>query len=42
MNADWKVSLSANNVFDRQYETARWYNQPGRAYLLTLRYHPAQ
>ncbi|MCW1982203.1 vitamin B12 transporter [Xanthomonas arboricola] len=42
VNADWKVSLSANNVFDRQYETARWYNQPGRAYLLTLRYHPAQ
>jgi len=38
----WKLSLSANNVFDRRYETARWYAQPGRNYLLTLRYHPAQ
>lgn len=40
--ADWKLSLAANNVFDRQYETARWYAQPGRNYQLTLRYHPAQ
>ncbi|MDG2525813.1 TonB-dependent vitamin B12 receptor [Stenotrophomonas sp. HITSZ_GD] len=39
---DWKLSLSANNVFDRDYETARWYAQPGRNYQLTLRYHPAQ
>jgi len=38
----WKLSLSANNVFDREYETARWYAQPGRNYQLTLRYHPAQ
>ncbi|WP_428946555.1 TonB-dependent vitamin B12 receptor [Xanthomonas oryzae pv. oryzicola] len=42
LNADWKVQLTANNVFDRQYETARWYAQPGRNYLLTLRYEPAQ
>ncbi len=42
VSASWNVGLSANNVFDRQYETARWYNQPGRSYLLTLRYHPAQ
>lgn len=40
--ADWKLSLAANNVFDRSYETARWYAQPGRNYQLTLRYHPAQ
>jgi len=38
----WKLSLSANNMFDRDYETARWYAQPGRNYQLTLRYHPAQ
>lgn len=38
----WKLSLSANNLFDREYETARWYAQPGRNYQLTLRYHPAQ
>ncbi|WP_435014545.1 TonB-dependent vitamin B12 receptor [Xanthomonas arboricola] len=42
VTADWKVSLTANNVFDRQYETARWYAQPGRNYLLTLRYQAAQ
>ncbi|HBK46046.1 MAG TPA: TonB-dependent vitamin B12 receptor [Xanthomonadaceae bacterium] len=38
----WNVGLSANNVFDRDYQTARWYAQPGRNYLLTLRYHPQQ
>ena len=38
----WKLSLAANNMFDRAYETARWYAQPGRNYQLTLRYHPAQ
>lgn len=42
VTVDWKVSLTANNVFDRQYETARWYAQPGRNYLLTLRYQAAQ
>lgn len=42
VNRDWSVSLSANNVFDRDYETAAWYAQPGRNYQLTLRYHPAQ
>jgi vitamin B12 transporter len=42
VNRDWSVALSANNVFDHQYETAAWYAQPGRNYQLTLRYHPAQ
>ncbi|NIJ85592.1 vitamin B12 transporter [Xanthomonas arboricola] len=42
VTVDWKVSLTVNNVFDRQYETARWYAQPGRNYLLTLRYQAAQ
>jgi vitamin B12 transporter len=36
----WKVELSAKNIFDRRYETARWYNQPGRNWMLTLRYQP--
>lgn len=40
-NADWKVQFAANNVFDRHYETARWYAHPGRNYLLTFRYQPA-
>ena len=38
----WNVRLSLNNVFDRHYETARYYNQPGRNYLLTLNYRPAR
>jgi vitamin B12 transporter len=38
----WDLGLSANNVFDRDYQTAAWYAQPGRNYLLTLRYHPQQ
>jgi vitamin B12 transporter len=39
---DWSVQLSADNVFDKVYETAALYNQPGRAYLLTLRYRPTR
>ncbi|NYI19846.1 vitamin B12 transporter [Xanthomonas arboricola] len=42
INTDWTVQFTANNVFDRRYETARWYAQPGRNYLLTFRYQPAQ
>lgn len=38
--SDWSLQLSANNVFDRRYETAEFYNQPGRQWLLTLRYQP--
>jgi vitamin B12 transporter len=39
-DAAWKVELSANNIFDRHYETARYFNQPGRNWMLTLRYQP--
>ncbi|MEH6419130.1 TonB-dependent vitamin B12 receptor [Pseudomonas sp. CGJS7] len=41
-DAAWSLQLTANNVFDRRYETAAFYNQPGRNYLLTLRYRPAR
>ena len=34
----WSLRLTASNVFDREYETAAYYRQPGRTYLLTLRY----
>jgi vitamin B12 transporter len=34
----WTLQLNANNVFDKRYETAALYNQPGRNYLLSLRY----
>ena len=42
LGADWNLALSVNNVFDRSYETVRYFNQPGRNYLLTLRYRPAE
>ncbi|GAB3348902.1 TonB-dependent vitamin B12 receptor [Lysobacter tyrosinilyticus] len=38
----WTLQLNANNVFDKRYETAAFYNQPGRNYLLSLRYRPAK
>ena len=37
----WTVQVRAANVFDRDYETAAFYNQAGREFFLTLRYAPA-
>jgi vitamin B12 transporter len=42
LNRDWRLQLAVNNVFDKSYETAWFYNQPGRNYMLTVRYQPAQ
>lgn len=39
---DWKLQLAVNNVFDKDYETAYYYNQPGRNFMLTLRWQPGQ
>lgn len=36
----WSVLARVANVFDRQYETIAWYNQPGREYQLSVRYQP--
>lgn len=36
----WTLQLALNNVFDKEYETAWYYNQPGRNFMLTLRYRP--
>lgn len=41
INPSWTLQARANNVFDRDYETIAWYNQPGREYGLSLRYQPA-
>ncbi len=41
INDAWSLQAKAANVFDRQYETIAWYNQPGREYQLTLRYRSA-
>ena len=38
----WQVEGSLANVFDHRYETAYYFNQPGRTWSLTLRYHPAR
>ncbi|MGH8183628.1 MAG: TonB-dependent vitamin B12 receptor [Rhodanobacteraceae bacterium] len=41
VNRDWKLQLALNNVFNKDYETAYYYNQPGRNFMLTLRWNPA-
>jgi vitamin B12 transporter len=34
----WTLQARAGNVFDRNYQTAAYYAQPGRNYSMTLRY----
>ncbi|MDG2538040.1 TonB-dependent vitamin B12 receptor [Dyella jiangningensis] len=41
LTRDLKVQLALNNAFGKGYETAWYYNQPGRNTMLTLRYQPA-
>lgn len=38
INPRWTLQARASNVFDRDYETIAWYNQPGREYGLALKY----
>ena len=38
---DWKLQLALKNIFDKNYETARYYNQPGRNFMLTVKWQPA-
>jgi vitamin B12 transporter len=38
---DWTLQARVANMFDRDYQTAAFYNQPGRELQLTLRYAPA-
>lgn len=38
---DWRLQAKVTNLFDADYETAAWYNQPGRGFLVTLRYQPS-
>ena len=42
LHRDWTLQARATNVFDRDYETIAWYNQPGREYGLSIRYQSAQ
>ena len=41
-NRDWKLQLALNNAFDTDYETAYFYNQPGRNFMLTVSWHPSK
>ena len=38
LSRDWRLQARVANLFDREYETVSWYNQPGRAVYVTLRY----
>lgn len=40
LNPDWSLQLAGSNLLDREYETAAFYNQPGRTWMLGLRYSP--
>jgi len=37
----WSLQLNVDNAFDKDYETAAYYNQPGLTYLLGIRYRPS-
>jgi vitamin B12 transporter len=38
----WLLQGRVSNVADHDYETAAFYNQPGRSYFVTVRYTPAR
>jgi vitamin B12 transporter len=40
LREDWQVQGRVSNLFDKDYQTAGYYNQPGRTFLLGLRYQP--
>ncbi len=40
INQRWRLQGRIENIFDKQYETAAFFNQPGRNFFATLRYQP--
>ncbi len=40
IHKDWRIEGRVENVSDEEYETASFFNQPGRSYYLALRYQP--
>lgn len=42
IGSDWTIEARVENVFDRDYETVAWYEQPGREYGLSLRWAPVR
>lgn len=42
LNTDWQLQLSVDNVLDKNYETAWYFNQPRRNFMLTLNWRPSK
>lgn len=40
LSKDWLLQARVNNLFEKEYETAAFYNQPESDFLITLRYQP--
>ena len=40
VNKAWRLQGKVENLFNKDYETAYLYNQPGRGAYVTLRYQP--
>lgn len=40
LSKDWLLQARVENLFDKEYETAAFFNQPGRGLYMTLRYQP--
>lgn len=38
LSSDWTLEARAANLFDRSYQTAAYYTQPGRNFAVTVRY----
>lgn len=41
LNQNWRVQGRIENISNERYETASFYNQPGRNFFITLRYQPS-
>jgi vitamin B12 transporter len=42
LSGDWTLQAKAANVFDKDYQTIQWYNQPGREYTVSIRWQARQ
>lgn len=38
LTPEWTLQARASNLFNREYETVAWFNQPGREYGVSVRY----
>lgn len=42
IDSDWQINASVKNILDEEYQTAAYFNQPGRNYLVTIAYKPSK